>query len=102
MISLVIVKGSTDRTQLSASHRWQYESNSGLAQARAATIRKCVTDELKSFGADMMKSVQFLILDTGPTYTPPSEPRRGEGNDLQLARDRTVEVVVLGLSDFGE
>jgi hypothetical protein len=90
---LVILIGGTDRTPLSPRLRRQYESNDGLAQARAVAIKKCL---LATFEGDARESVRFVALNAGPAYTPSAR-----GTELvdqrEQERDRSVQALVLGL-----
>jgi hypothetical protein len=94
--SLVLLIGATDRTALTPEHRKQYESNSGLAQARAARVRDCIAGELASSVMDD-RSVHFVTLDAGPGYTPLARDASAKTEHPDQARDRSVQVLVLGL-----
>jgi hypothetical protein len=91
---LVILIGGTDRVPLSARYRKQYESNSGLGQARAATIKQCLTNVIDDA---LRESVRFVTLDAGPGYTP-SEHQESSADEQERANDRTVRALVMGVA----
>ena len=91
--ALVILIGGTDRIPLSARYRKQYESNSGLGQARAATIKQCLTNVIDNA---LRESVRFVTLDAGPGYTP-SEHQESSADEQQRTNDRTVRALVMGV-----
>lgn len=93
--SLVLLIGGTDRTALTPEHRRQYESNSGLAQARAASVRDCIAAALGAAATD--HNVQFVALDAGPGFTPPGHPAGAKQEHPDQTRDRSVQVLVLGM-----
>jgi flagellar motor protein MotB len=82
---LLLIAGSTDRVPLSASLRKRYESNIGLARARAEKVRErmlaCLTSE-----------APILTVTTGPVYTPALTGREAPGGARQ---DRSVVVWAL-------
>jgi hypothetical protein len=94
--SLVLLIGGTDRTPLTPEHRKQYESSSGLAQARAARVRDCIVAALGA-AATSDHGVQFVTLDAGPGYTPPAHPAAVKQEHPDQTRDRSVQVLVLGM-----
>lgn len=94
---LVLLIGGTDRIALTPQHRRQYESNSGLAQARAARVRDCIVSALGT-AATSGRAVHFVTLDAGPGYTPPARQDQAilEEHPGQT-KDRSVQVLVLGM-----
>jgi hypothetical protein len=90
---LVILIGGTDRIPLSARYRKQYESNSGLGQARATTIKQCL---INAIDGALREAVRFVTLDAGPGYTP-SEPHESSADERERTNDRTVRALVVGV-----
>jgi hypothetical protein len=83
---LLLVVGSTDRVGLSAAARRRYESNVGLARARAEQVKQA----LVSCG---IPPDQLMTLVSGPRTTP--EQRAASGPDPGFAQDRSVVVWAL-------
>jgi hypothetical protein len=77
---LLLVAGSTDRVPLSAALRRRYESNTGLARARAEKVRERML-------ACLGPSAPVLTVTTGPLHTPAltgSEKPAGAGQDRSV------------------
>jgi hypothetical protein len=79
---LILVVGSADRVPLRQAVRAQYESNVGLAMARAEAVRQQVLD----CGIDQNRVVTLVA---GPRYTPVGAPNTDQG---RLAEDRSVTI----------
>jgi hypothetical protein len=79
---LILVVGSTDITRLTRAQRLRYESNFGLAQARAETVKAqivgCVNEK------------QVLAMVAGPQHTP--DLGHGEPPKEGYPDDRRVQV----------
>lgn len=75
---LLLVVGATDRVPLSPSLRRQYESNVGLAQARAEAVRRKITE-------CGVPNTEMLALVSGPRNTPESRtPPSGYPGDRRV------------------
>jgi flagellar motor protein MotB len=83
---MLMIAGSTDRVPLAAALRDQYESNVGLARARAEQVQLRVQRQCK------VPAEQILAVVAGPRHTPAK--RQSETRD-GFAEDRSV--VVWGL-----
>ncbi|MFC0585026.1 hypothetical protein ACFFG3_10240, partial [Ralstonia solanacearum] len=81
---LLLVIGSTDRVRLSPTSATQYESNVGLARARAEQVKARLLDCSIPTG-------QMVTMVSGPRYTPAS----GVVVPSDAARDRSVVVWAL-------
>ncbi|AXW41407.1 OmpA family protein [Ralstonia nicotianae] len=81
---LLLVIGSTDRVRLSPTSATQYESNVGLARARAEQVKARLLDCSIPTG-------QMVTMVSGPRYTPAS----GEVVPSDAAKDRSVVVWAL-------
>ncbi|MHA6885494.1 OmpA family protein [Ralstonia pseudosolanacearum] len=81
---LLLVIGSTDRVRLSPTSATQYESNVGLARARAEQVKARLLDCSIPTG-------QMVTMVSGPRYTPAS----GELVPSDAAKDRSVVVWAL-------
>lgn len=79
---VLLIIGSTDRTPLSASIKKIYESNSGLAKARAERVR----ETLEKCG---MPTEKMITLDSGPNRTPSTQDYKNKNN---FPEDRSVTV----------
>jgi hypothetical protein len=85
--SLLLVVGSTDRVPLKAAARRRYESNVGLATARAERTKASVVSQCQ------IPEDQILTLASGPRHTPLLvDP---DGDDAPRARDRSVVIWAL-------
>ena len=86
--SLLIVVGSTDRLPLTSSARRRYESNFGLARARAERVEAAITQTCR------VPDDKILSLVSGPRTTPEIIGARtpASGTDGHPA-DRSVEVL---------
>jgi outer membrane protein OmpA-like peptidoglycan-associated protein len=82
---LLIVVGATDRTPLGPSARVRYESNFGLARARAEEIKS----KLTPCGSGIDDS-RILAIVTGPRSTP--EKKDQDETKLGYPKDRMVDV----------
>ena len=82
---MLLITGSADRVPLAASIRSQYESNVGLARARAEQVRSRV---LKCG----VPAAQIITLVSGPRNTPAVERNRQPAG---FAEDRSVVVWAL-------
>lgn len=82
---VLLVIGSTDRVPLTRITSTQYESNVGLARARAERVRERLLE------CDVPSS-QLVTLVSGPRHTPPGN----SGASVEdRAKDRSVAVVAL-------
>ena len=82
---LVMLIGSADRQRLRGGLQSRFDSNVGLAQARAEWVRK----ELTARFPEATKKLRFLLLTSGPKRTEDAI----SSDDLKL--DRAVEVWAL-------
>jgi len=78
----LLIIGSTDRNPLSTPIKKIYESNSGLARARAEEV-KLVLKECR------IPAEQMITLDSGPTRTPSTKDFQ---NQNDFPEDRSVSV----------
>ena len=91
---VIFVIGSTDRMELSPSLRRRYESNSGLARARANAVSNCLKIANANIGSDKRIAPNIVVATSGPGYSP--ELSRSEAIDHEkMAEDRGVSVLVL-------
>lgn len=87
---VMLLIGSTDRLRLSGPLSGQYEANSGLAQARAESVRKAIIAAIQRMDPMLApKADDFLVLGAGPTQTPASTGADAKGGYPQ---DRRVDV----------
>ncbi len=82
---LLLVIGSTDRVRLARATSSQYDSNVGLARARAEEVKARLLE------CDVPSS-QLLTLTSGPRYTPPDA---SAVTAEDAAKDRSVAVWAL-------
>lgn len=83
---ILLVTGATDRVPLAASIRRQYESNMGLARARAEQVRARVLE-------CGVPAAQIVTLASGPRNTPPAV--QDNQTPAGFAEDRSVVVWAL-------
>ncbi len=83
---VLLVIGSTDRMRLAAATLRQYESNVGLARARAESVRTSLVEQ-----CDVPPS-QLVTLVSGPRHTPTDVTILPAG---EAAKDRSVAVWAL-------
>lgn len=83
---LILVVGSTDRVSLNATARLRYESNVGLARARAEQAKARLVE------CDIPPS-QLMTLVSGPRNTPVDRP--ASAAEPGFAEDRSVAVWAL-------
>jgi hypothetical protein len=80
--ALLLVIGATDRVPLVSAARAQFESNFGLARARAETVKSTLHTECG------IAAEQMIALVSGPRKTPALTPaarrERGEGEDRRV------------------
>jgi hypothetical protein len=80
--ALILLVGSADRQRLSGRLRSRFDSNMGLARARAEWLKEQLTTKFPGvFGA-----IPFLVLSSGPEKT------RDPVSARDLEQDRKVEV----------
>lgn len=89
--SLILIVGGTDRLALGGAARSRYEANSGLAQARAAALKRDLEQHCLSPLATSPGRV--LLLASGPATTP--DRASPEERRLGYPRDRRADVWVL-------
>jgi hypothetical protein len=82
---LVLLIGSADKKPLRGRLRLQFDSNVGLAQARAEWVR----DQLVADSPEIVGKLRFLVLTSGPRGTAVNT------SPEQLERDRSVQAWVL-------
>jgi len=82
---VILVIGSTDRVPLSPASRGRYESNVGLARARA----EWVTEGIIRCGVPEEKLISLV---TGPQHTPDKQQQRERSTEF--GGDRRVDVWV--------
>lgn len=92
---VLVIVGSTDRTPLSVAAAARFESNVGLARARAETVKRLLLAEIRSKHTLRSQDTrprpdpEVLVLVSGPRTTPPvGAGARPEGS----ADDRRVDV----------
>jgi flagellar motor protein MotB len=80
---VILVIGSTDRVPLSPANRHRYESNVGLARARAENVK----EEIIRCGVPEEKLISLV---TGPRHTPEKEQQ--SERSTEFGGDRRVDV----------
>jgi hypothetical protein len=85
---LLLVVGSTDRVALGPAARRRYESNIGLARARAEQVKQALT-------ACGIPPEQLMTLVSGPRKTPTHEGAASSRPDPGFPEDRSVVVWAL-------
>jgi hypothetical protein len=102
--TVVFIVGSTDRRELSPPLRARFESNSGLARARARSVEQCLdlTGSAATAGAHDVPAAPVVVsLISGPAYVPATADKRDVVSQM-MADDRSVSVFVLGFVGPGK
>lgn len=89
--SLILIVGGTDRLALGGAARSRYEANTGLAQARAAALKRDL--EQRCLSPLATSPGRVLLLASGPATTP--DRASPEERRLGYPRDRRADVWVL-------
>lgn len=94
--NLVMIVGTTDRSRLRGVVMRTFESNFGLARARAEWVRAKWEDWERQQGSQLPKECQmrdanFLTFGAGPLSTP--SPRAPSSADPDSADDRQVDIL---------
>jgi hypothetical protein len=96
---MVFVVGRTDRVRLGSNLRMQYESNVGLAQDRAESVKKVISNfcaDQRGIGSQEGQGLSFPPLVTqvgGPRNTPLIQSRKDQSPEaLANGDDRSVEL----------
>jgi outer membrane protein OmpA-like peptidoglycan-associated protein len=90
--ALVLVVGGTDRVPLAGLNRLRYEANTGLALARASSVRKYLTDNCWAEPSKSPDSKNVILLVSGPRNTPDGITERSPHG---FPEDRRVDVWAL-------
>jgi hypothetical protein len=93
---VLLIVGATDRVRLNTSNQGRFETNVGLARARAEYVRSRVVEAAKALSAPHVpEESQILVLVSGPRQTPErARPVSSEADD-GFADDRRVDVWAL-------
>ena len=90
---LLLVIGSTDRSPLGPAARARYESNVGLARARAEQVKERLLDKTL-FPECLIREEQVVTLVSGPRFTPEGDTAF-PGGEENYGKDRSVSVWAL-------
>lgn len=90
---LLLVIGSTDRSPLGPAARARYESNVGLARARAEQVKERLLDKTL-FPECLIKEEQVVTLVSGPRFTPEGNTAF-PGGEENYGKDRSVSIWAL-------
>ena len=89
---VVFVIGSTDRLPLHEKSRFRFDSNVGLAGARAESVARAISDTAKKLTPQTpLPDDRLVKLVSGPLNT----PRTNEGAETGFPEDRRVDVWIL-------
>jgi hypothetical protein len=89
--AMVLIVGGTDRLALAGSARSRYEANTGLAQARAASVKQDL--ERRCWSPLVSAPGRVLLLASGPSTTP--DRATAEDKHRGYPQDRRADVWVL-------
>jgi len=93
---VLFIVGATDRVRLGASNQGRYETNVGLARARAEYVRSRVVEASKALSTALAPDEsQVLVLVSGPRQTPERSRTLSAANDDGFPDDRRVDVWAL-------
>jgi hypothetical protein len=91
-IGVLLVIGSADRTPLSLESRRRFDSNVGLANARAEAIKAQLLNRTKHLGEKRISEDAVLTLGSGPRLTPELPSKPVSTNRTEFPEDRRVDV----------
>jgi hypothetical protein len=91
----LLIVGSADRQRLNEAFNTRFDSNVGLARARAETVKHLILEKINaeklSIAEGRLRDEQILVLTTGPANTP-IIANKFNCSDQALEDDRRVRL----------